>query len=61
MIYLFEATYENMITFERVVRTINVDIRLAENEREVFLQAMNIAYDMKGNNETIDKLECIGC
>lgn len=59
--YLFEATYVNKLTHDEVTRAIEFNGRLMDCERDVFLTAMEMAYDMKGEYEELITLEFLGC
>lgn len=59
--YLFEAHYINMDTEEKTIRPIEFDGQFFDSEKECYLYAMSIAYDLIEENEMFDSLEFIAC
>lgn len=59
--YVFEAHYINMETDDNISRTIKIEGQFFETEREIFLYAMNKAYNMIGTNEMFSSLDFIAC
>lgn len=59
--YLFLAHYINMDTDAKITRNIEFDGQFFDTEKEIFLYAMGIAYDMMQENECFDNLEFIAC
>lgn len=59
--YLFIAHYINMDTNEKVSKKIEFDGQFFDSEREIYLHAMGVAYDLKLEEECFDNLEFIAC
>ena len=59
--YLFEAHYINMDNDEKIVRKIEFDGQLLENDKECYSYAMCKAYELKEKNECLDAVEFIAC
>ena len=59
--YLFEAHYINMETDTEITKKIEFDGQFFDTEKEIYLYAMNIAYDMTNENELFSSLEFIAC
>lgn len=59
--YYFMAHYINMDTSEEIERKIVFDGQFLDNEKQCYLHAMGIAYDMMGKNEIFDNLEFVAC
>ena len=58
--WLFVAHYVNMDTEDEISRSIEFDEHDLSN-KECYLHAMSIAYDMKKTNECLGSLEFIAC
>ena len=59
--YLFEAHYINMNDNSEVTRKIEVEGQFFDSEKEVYLCAMDKAYDMIEKDECFASLEFIAC
>lgn len=59
--YLFEAHYINMNNNSETTRKIEVEEQFFDSEKEIYLYAMNKAYDMKEKYECFSDLEFIAC
>ena len=59
--YLFELHYIVIDTGKEILKGIEIDRQLFVTERELFLYAMNMAYDMAKENELFSSIEFIGC
>ena len=59
--YLFEAHYINMVNDEEISKKIEFDGQFFETEKEIYLYAMSIAYDMREEHELFSSLEFIAC
>lgn len=59
--YYFEAEYINMDTNESTVRKIQIEDQFCDNEKQVYLIAMSMAYDATLKNECFAKFEFIAC
>ena len=59
--YIFKAHYINMETEECTIRTIRVDGQFFDSEKDCYLYAMGIAYDIMENYECFESLEFICC
>ena len=49
--YIFEAHYINMDNDTEVTRKIEYDAQFFDTEKEIYLYAMSIAFDMREKNE----------
>lgn len=58
--YLFLAKYQHLTTGECRLMTIEIK-ELGCNEREVYLRAMNSAYENTEGNEFLASLEFVAC
>lgn len=59
--YLFLAKYQHLTTGECRSMAIEINNGLLSNEREVYLCAMNSAYEHTEGNEFLASLEFISC
>ena len=59
--YTFELHYINIDTGKEISKGIEIDRQLFDTEKEIFLYAMKMAYDMMKENELFSSLEFIGC
>lgn len=59
--YIFEAHYIKMNTDEEVTRTIEFEEQSFGSEKECYLYAMGMAFDMKEENECLSEVEFIAC
>lgn len=59
--YLFIAHYINMDDNSKIARKIEIEEQFFDSEKEIYLYAMNKAYDMKEKNECFSDLEFIAC
>ena len=59
--YLFEAHYINMNDNSKITRKIEIEEQFFDSEKEIYLYAMNKAYDMKEKNECLGSVEFIAC
>lgn len=59
--YIFVAHYINMSNGKNVTREIKFDGQFLDTEKEIFLYAMSVAYDMIKENELFSSLEFIAC
>lgn len=59
--YTFLAHYINMDNGKEITRKIGFEEQSLENEKECYLYAMSIAYEMKHKNECFSSLEFISC
>ena len=59
--YLFELHYIDIDTDRKISKGLEVDRQLFDTEKEVFLYAMKMAYDMMKENELFSSIEFIGC
>ena len=59
--YLFELHYIDIDTGRKISKGLEIDRQLFDTEKEVFLYAMNMAYDMTKENELFSSVEFIGC
>ena len=59
--YLFEARYVNMENDTEIIRKIEYDTQFFDTEKEIYLYAMSIAFDMREKNEMFSSLELIAC
>ena len=59
--YYFLAHYINMETDEHITRPINFDGQFFSNEKEIYMYAMGLAYDMMKEFEIFDNIEFLAC
>lgn len=59
--YLFLAHYINMDSDTEITKKIEFDGQFFDTEKEIFLYAMSMAYDMTEINEFLSSLEFIAC
>ena len=59
--YYFEATYFNMDTNENITRKIQLDGQFFGNEKEIYIRAMTMAYEMMNSNECMEKVKFLAC
>ena len=59
--YIFEAHFINMDSYEEIVRKIEFDGQFLANEKECYLYAMGRAYDMTEKKELLSSVEFIAC
>ena len=57
--YTFELHYINIDTDRKIIKTLKVDSQLYETEKEIFMHAMNRAYDIMEENELFYGIEYI--
>ena len=58
--YTFELHYIDIDTGRDIIKTLKVDSQLYETEKEIFIHAMNRAYDMMNENELFYRLDYKG-
>lgn len=59
--YLFEAKYYNRETDNKRTQGIEISECPFENEEQIFIHAMKVAYELKNDFEWLDSLEFIAC
>ena len=59
--YYFEAHYINMDNNEELTRKIQFDGQFFNSEKDCYVYAMDIAYDMAEKNELFAGVEFIAC
>ena len=59
--YLFEAHYINSDTDTEITKKIEFDGQFFNTEKEIYLYAMEKAYDMTNENVLFSSLEFIAC
>lgn len=59
--WYFEAHYTNMDDLTEVVKPISFDGQFFDSEKECYIYAMSMAYDMMEKNESLDILEFLAC
>lgn len=57
--YLFEAKYFNYETDKYRLQKIEIDGSLFENEVEIYMHAMKVAYEFTNVNEIFDLIQII--
>lgn len=60
MIYVFNARYENMDIDDEESIIIKVDSQWAKCEKEVYMEAMSMAYDVQTESMSLQALLLIG-
>ena len=58
--YTFELHYIDIDKDKDIIKTIKVDSQLYDTEREIFIHAMNRAYDMMNEHELFFRLDYKG-
>ena len=58
--YLFELHYIDAETAREIIKTLKVDSQLYDSEKEIFIHAMNRAYDMMNEYELFTRLDYKG-
>lgn len=59
--YLFLAHYSNVYTGEQTTRKIEFDGNFCYDEKDCYIYAMGIAYDMTKKDECLDSVELLAC
>ena len=59
--YYFLSHYINMDTDTETTKKIEFDGQFFDTEKEIYLYAMSMAYDMTNKNELFSSLEFIAC
>ena len=59
--YTFELHYIDIETGREITKTLKVDSQLYETEKEIFIHAMNRAYDIMEENEMFSSIKFITC
>ncbi len=59
--YIFEARYYNMLINEEYKRVIEFNGQDFDNEKECYIYAMERAFDLLKENETLTFVEFIAC
>ena len=59
--YTFELHYIDIDTGKDIIKTLKVDSQLYDTEKEIFMHAMNRAYDIMEENEMLHGIEFITC
>lgn len=59
--YYFIAYYVDMHTNKKTSKAINFDGQFFENEKEIYMHAMAMAYDLKEDHELFDNLQFVAC
>ena len=59
--YTFELHYIDIDTGRDIIKTLKIDSHLYETEKEIFMHAMNRAYDIMEENEMLYGIEFITC
>ena len=59
--YLFVVHFINMDNDEERSKAIEIDGQFFDREKDIYLHAMALAYDMKAENESFSSLEFISC
>ena len=59
--YTFELHYFDIHTGRDIIKTLKVDSQLYDTEKEIFMHAMNRAYDIMEENEMLYGIEFITC
>lgn len=60
-IYLFEAHYINMATHKNRKASIEIGRNLITIDKQAYVYAMDKAYDMREDNESLSSVELIAC
>lgn len=58
--YTFELHYIDIDTDRDIIKTLKVDSQLYDTEKEIFIHAMNRAYDIMEENELFFRLDYKG-
>lgn len=58
--YTFELHYIDIETDREIIKTLKVDSQLYESEKEIFIHAMNRAYNIMEENELFFRLDYKG-
>ena len=58
--YTFELHYIDVETAREIIKTLKVDSQLYDSEKEIFIHAMNRAYDMMNEYELFTRLDYKG-
>ena len=59
--YTFIAKYEHMENFRKREEIIGIPETCVETEKDVYMNAMSIAFDKKLHQECLVNLEYLGC
>lgn len=59
--YTFELHYIDMYTDREIIKTLKVDSQLYDTEKEIFIHAMDRAYNMSKGHELFSSIEFISC
>lgn len=59
--YWFVAHYSDVYTGEQTTRKIEFDGQFFDSEKDCYLYAMGVAYDMTGENECFGGIELLAC